>query len=101
MYNINYVVLHSDSLPADRQLPPVYNLSDETKLVSPRPNATTTSTTIATIEAHSNNMQLAVSPRCTSSSSEAFSTKRPLTRRKWLESSDGGFIFGSPSIQTG
>ncbi len=25
-------------------------------------------------------------------------TKRPLTRKKWLESSDGGFIFGSPSV---
>ena len=23
--------------------------------------------------------------------------KRPLTRKKWLESSEGGFIFGSPS----
>ncbi len=63
-----------------------YNISDESKLVSPPRVATGDGTR----------------PLLTSSSPRSSDgNMRLLTRKKWLESSEGGFIFGSPSQTKG
>ena len=40
-------------------------------------------------------------PRTSPSSAVSSSGNRPLTRRRWLETSEDGFVFGSPNLLRG